>query len=178
MDKTIEIDGRLVTFRATAAIPRLYRLRFHRDIMQDMARMREEILKAQKEKKSVPVDILTLFENVAFLMAKHADPSLEANTVEEWLETFSSFSIYTVFPVISELWLENIRTLVEAKKKTRPIDRSMTTALFLLRAAQMGLSMSDLDLLTIGMVWDMMTEAANDHCTYEQLPTQDDFDSF
>ena len=40
----------------------------------------------------------------------------------------------------------------------------MTTALFLLRAAQMGLSMSDLDLLTIGMVWDMMTEAANDHC--------------
>lgn len=124
MDKTIEIDGRLVTFRATAAIPRLYRLRFHRDIMQDMARMREEILKAQKEKKSVPVDILTLFENVAFLMAKHADPSLEANTVEEWLETFSSFSIYTVFPVISELWLENIRTLVEAKKNKadRPVD--------------------------------------------------------
>ena len=116
MEKTIEIDGRPVTFRATAAIPRLYRLRFHRDIMQDMAFLRKEILKAQKEKKSVPVDILTLFENVAFLMAKHADPSL-ANTVEEWLETFSSFSIYTVFPVISELWLENIQTLVEAKKK-------------------------------------------------------------
>ena len=54
----------------------------------------------------------------------------------------------------------------------------MTTALFLLRAAQMGLSMSDLDLLTIGMVWDMMTEAANDRCTYAQLPNQDDFDSF
>lgn len=117
MEKTIEIDGRPVTFRATAAIPRLYRIRFHRDIMQDMARMREEILKAQMEKKSVPVDILTLFENVSFLMAKHADPSMEANTVEDWLETFSSFSIYTVFPVISELWLENIRTLVEAKKK-------------------------------------------------------------
>lgn len=117
MEKTIEIDGRPVTFRATAAIPRLYRLRFHRDIMQDMAFMRKEILKAQKEKKSVPVDILTVFENVAFLMAKHADPSMEANTVEGWLETFSSFSIYTVFPVISELWLENIQTLVEAKKK-------------------------------------------------------------
>ena len=48
MEKTIEIDGRPVTFRATAAIPRLYRLRFHRDIMQDMAFMRKEILKAQK----------------------------------------------------------------------------------------------------------------------------------
>ena len=120
MEKTIEIDGRPVTFRATAAIPRLYRLRFHRDIMQDMARIREEILKAQKEKASVPVDILTVFENVAFLMAKHADPGMEANTVEDWLENFSSFSIYTVFPAISKLWLENIRTLVEAKKKQGP----------------------------------------------------------
>jgi len=117
MEKTIEIDGRPVTFRATAAIPRLYRIRFHRDIMQDMALMRKEILKAQKEKKSVPVDMLTVFENVAFLMAKHADPGMSANTVEDWLETFSSFSIYMVFPVISELWTENIRTLVEAKKK-------------------------------------------------------------
>ena len=122
MEKTIEIDGRPVTFRATAAIPRLYRLRFHRDIMQDMAFMRKEILKAQKEKKSVPVDILTLFENVAFLMAKHADPSLEANTVEEWLETFSSFSIYTVFPVISELWLENVRWRLKKNKADRPAD--------------------------------------------------------
>lgn len=124
MEKTIEIDGRPVTFRATAAIPRLYRLRFHRDIMQDMAFMRKEILKAQKEKKSVPVDILTLFENVAFLMAKHADPSLEANTVEEWLETFSSFSIYTVFPVISELCWKISGPLWRLKKNKadRPVD--------------------------------------------------------
>lgn len=54
----------------------------------------------------------------------------------------------------------------------------MTTPLFLLRAAQMGLSMTDLDMLTIGMVTDMMTEAANDRCEYAQLPTQDDFDAF
>ena len=74
MEKTIEIDGRPVTFRATAAIPRLYRIRFHRDIMQDMTLMRKEIVKAQKEKKSVPVDMLTVFENVAFLMAKRQIP--------------------------------------------------------------------------------------------------------
>lgn len=54
----------------------------------------------------------------------------------------------------------------------------MTTPLFLLRAAQMGLNMDDLDHLTIGMVTDMMTEAGNDHCEYAQLPTQEDFDRF
>lgn len=54
----------------------------------------------------------------------------------------------------------------------------MTTALFLLRAAQMGISVRDLDLLSVGMVTDMMTEAANDRCQYAQLATQDDFDRF
>lgn len=54
----------------------------------------------------------------------------------------------------------------------------MTTALFLLRASQMGISIHDLDLLTIGMVTDMMIEAGNDRCEYDQLPTQEDFDNF
>ena len=36
MEKFIRIDGREVPFRATAAVPRLYRIKFGRDIMQDM----------------------------------------------------------------------------------------------------------------------------------------------
>lgn len=54
----------------------------------------------------------------------------------------------------------------------------MTTALFLLRAAQLGIPIRDLELLTIGMVTDMAIEAGNDQCEYEQIPTQDDFDLF
>lgn len=54
----------------------------------------------------------------------------------------------------------------------------MTTALFMLRTSQLGIPVRDLELLTIGMVVDMMIEAANDRCEYEQLPTQDDFDNF
>jgi hypothetical protein len=54
----------------------------------------------------------------------------------------------------------------------------MTTALFLLRAAQLGIPIRDLELLTIGMVTDMMIEASNDECEYDQLPTQEDFDRF
>ena len=40
----------------------------------------------------------------------------------------------------------------------------MTTALFLLRCLQVGISIRDLDLLTIGMVNDMYTEQSNDDC--------------
>lgn len=54
----------------------------------------------------------------------------------------------------------------------------MTTPLFLLRCVQLGISIRDLDLLTIGMVNDMYAESNNDNCEYAQLATQEDFDRF
>lgn len=54
----------------------------------------------------------------------------------------------------------------------------MTTPLFLLRAVKLGLSILDLDLLTIGLVNDMYTEKANDEWKYKEVATQDDFDRF
>lgn len=54
----------------------------------------------------------------------------------------------------------------------------MNTAIYLLRVVQMGLSLSELDNLDIGMVFDMITENANDHEEYDFLPTQEDFDRF
>ena len=56
----------------------------------------------------------------------------------------------------------------------------MTTALFLLRCLQIGLSLRDLDLLTIGMVNDLYAESRNDEhqSDYSQLATQEDMDLF
>lgn len=52
----------------------------------------------------------------------------------------------------------------------------MTTALFLNRAIQLGLTLADLDDLDAGMVSDMMTESQNDGHQYNYVATQDDFD--
>ena len=46
MEKIIRIDGRDILFRATAAIPRLYRIKFGRDIMQDMKDIQQAVEKA------------------------------------------------------------------------------------------------------------------------------------
>lgn len=54
----------------------------------------------------------------------------------------------------------------------------MTTPLFLLRCVQLGLSIRDLDLLTIGMVNDMFAEGRNDGYKYREVATQEDFDLF
>ena len=52
----------------------------------------------------------------------------------------------------------------------------MTTPLLLLRCLQIGLSLSDLDLLTIGLVNDMYCESRNDDYKYSEIATQEDFD--
>lgn len=38
--------------------------------------------------------------------------------------------------------------------------------------------MADLDTLTVGMVFDMLAERANDDFDWPQLATQEDFNSF
>ena len=54
----------------------------------------------------------------------------------------------------------------------------MTTPLFLLRCVQLGISIRDLDLLTIGVVNDMFAESRNDGCSYRALASQQDMDLF
>lgn len=54
----------------------------------------------------------------------------------------------------------------------------MTTALFLLRVYQAGLSLADLDELEAGTIFDILTEAANDDANYKILADQSDFDRF
>ena len=54
----------------------------------------------------------------------------------------------------------------------------MSTPLFLLRCVQLGLSLSELDMLSIGMVNDMYAESGNDNYKYKEIATQADFDNF
>ena len=54
----------------------------------------------------------------------------------------------------------------------------MTTALVILRCAQIGLSVSDMERLTLGAVFDVITEKNNDSFEYRELATQDDFNRF
>ena len=54
----------------------------------------------------------------------------------------------------------------------------MTTPLFMLRCVQLGISIRDLDLLTVGLVTDMLSESQNDDCKYEEVASQSDFDLF
>ena len=66
----------------------------------------------------------------------------------------------------------------QSKKKLRSTEREPTTSLFLLRCMEVGISIPDLDLLTIGLVMDIWTEKGNDGTDYAYKAQQSDFDRF
>ena len=113
--KKVEIDGKQVLFKASAAIPRIYRLKFQRDIYKDLSALEKSINQANPDDSNLDLFSLEMFENIAFVMAKHADPNIP-DTPEEWLDEFITFSIYQVLPQLIELWGLNVKTDVEAKK--------------------------------------------------------------
>ena len=116
MTKKIQIDGKDVVFKASAAIPRIYRLKFHRDIYKDLRDLEKAVDSSSAEDSNLDLFSLEMFENIAYIMAKHADPTTVPDSPEEWLDEFSTFSIYQVLPEIIELWGLNIQSEVESKK--------------------------------------------------------------
>ena len=115
MKQTLEIDGKQVPFKASAAIPRIYRMRFHRDIYKDLRQLEKSIGNGSEEESNLDVFSLEMFENIAYVMAKHADPAIP-DSPEEWLDDFNTFSIYQILPKLIELWGLNVQTDVQSKK--------------------------------------------------------------
>ena len=55
MEKTIMIDGREVRLRASAAIPRLYRIKFRRDIYKDFAALQTSVQEGDEEGSNLDI---------------------------------------------------------------------------------------------------------------------------
>ncbi len=116
IQKTITVDGIEVPFKASAAIPRMYRIKFRRDIYKDFAALQTSVKDGDEESSELDIESLEVFENIAYIMAKHANPADVPENPDEWLEAFNTFSIYEVLPQLIELWGLNMETQAESKK--------------------------------------------------------------
>ena len=114
--KKIEIDGQKVEFRASAAVPRMYRIKFGRDIYKDLRQLETSVGENDEDASGLDLFSLEMFENIAFIMAKHASPDTVPSEPDEWLEQFNTFSIYQILPQLIELWGLNVQTEVESRK--------------------------------------------------------------
>ena len=115
IQKNIIIDGIDVPFKASAAVPRLYRLKFRRDIYQDFAALQKSVGENTEDSSALDIESLEVFENIAYIMAKHADAAIPSSP-DEWLEQFNTFSIYEILPQLIDLWGLNVETQVKSKK--------------------------------------------------------------
>ena len=122
MRKTIIINGIECKLKSSAALPRMYSLKFGRDIFVDMSHLKKQMDLNKKMKEetgndssSISIESLEMFENIAFLMNKHGDPE-QPNDIEEWLEQFETFDIYKVLPEILDMWnIENNQMSIPKK---------------------------------------------------------------
>ena len=115
LSKTVKVGDREVTFKSSAAIPRMYRIKFKRDIFKDLTKLEKSYKDKGDGSKELEIEDLEIFENVAYIMALHADKSIPS-TIDEWLDQFEMFSIYEILPEILELWGRNLFTDVKSRK--------------------------------------------------------------
>lgn len=111
----IEIDGKLIPFKASGATPMMYRSIAGGDMFKHMAKLSDRFEKNKSEGVEFESEDLIMFENVAYCMAKQADPSIPEK--EKWYDEFETFSIYMVLDKLLGLLNTNQRRTVEAKKK-------------------------------------------------------------
>lgn len=127
MERTVTVGGKEMKMRASALIPRLYRFKFKRDMVADMRQIQRAYAKAtsipenatdaEREDAQFSAADLTIFEDVAYIMAKHGGNDMP-DSPEEWLDSIDGvFSIYEILPVILELWSANTETTSIPKKK-------------------------------------------------------------
>lgn len=115
LQKTIEINGKQIPLKASAAVPRLYRIKFGRDIFKDLVKVKtaegDELAALESD----------FFENVAYIMAKHADSNIP-DSIEEWLESMSLFELYGNFrnEILELLELNNKQNVKSKKKPEQP----------------------------------------------------------
>lgn len=67
---------------------------------------------------------------------------------------------------------------IRIKKLKRPTTRPFNSAVFYLRAKQLGLSFDEMDALDVGDIYDLITEQNNDSFQYPYEATEADFKNF
>ena len=101
MEKTIQIDGKNINFRCTAATLRRYRNQFNREFLADLSKL-------VNVKEDMSDFSFEPFENVVWAMAKTADNSIP--DVQTWLDSFTDFSVIDVFTQLQDIIIDSLKS--------------------------------------------------------------------
>lgn len=117
MIKTLTVGDKEVKFKTSAAVLYLYRREYGRDLLVDMAKIEAGLHKNEDGSSTLPIENLQIFEEMAYIFAKHADPENVPDDIVEWLDQFETFDIFQIFPEIISMWTAEQKTTSKLKKK-------------------------------------------------------------
>ena len=90
---------------------------FADSILENIRYGRPDATEEERQDAQLSVLDLTLFENVAYIMVKHAGEDVP-DSPDDWLDSIDGvLSIYEILPAILELWQLNQQTTSIPKKK-------------------------------------------------------------
>lgn len=109
MEKTIEIDGKKVKFKATGVTPLRYKSQFRRDFFADLHKltMIEKMVLGQLNDEELEKLDSEIIYRMIWVLAKTADNSIPELT--KWLDSFDEFPLFDILPEVSELIVSTIR---------------------------------------------------------------------
>lgn len=110
MEKTIEIDGKKICFKSTAATPLRYKSQFGKDFFVDIMKLSSlDGLHSKKIniEKIEKVDF-EVFYNIIWVLAKTADKKIPDPIT--WLDRFDEFPLFEIIPEVQDLILASIQT--------------------------------------------------------------------
>lgn len=116
MEKTLEIDGKQVTFKSTGATAIRYKAQFGRDFLADILKMQKAFEGQDPNNLDLNVVDLNLidfdtFYNIAWVLAKTANKSIPDPFT--WLDSFDVFPMDEVIPELQDM----ISSTLTGKKK-------------------------------------------------------------
>lgn len=112
MIKTIEIDGKDISFKSTGAFLLRYKMQFRRDALADLMKLENAIDDKGELSKADGLD-LEVFYNLAWTLAKTADKKVGEPL--DWLDTFEEFPLMTIIPELMELLYKSIGSTESSK---------------------------------------------------------------
>lgn len=97
-EKTVKIGEHEVPLKTSAYTPILYANLFNKNIFAEM----QDIITIAGEKGTVPFEKVTILYQLAYCMAKQADPELP--TIDKWLDQFDVYDIPSIAGELISLW--------------------------------------------------------------------------
>lgn len=110
MEKTIEIGGKQITFKSTAATPLRYKAQFGKDYFAEIMKL-GSLAKLNKNKIDYKIFAEADFEvfyNIIWVLAKTADKTIPEPIT--WLDSFDEFPLFEILPEIQDLITSSIQT--------------------------------------------------------------------